>query len=307
MFEVFPRDTEQSDGWVFRPAVVALAVLLAVGCGWAEGQEPAEAILLDRPAVPVSLPRRHAEPAAPRPNLPPEGTQITEVRAGLLFDASSGWHVLEFQDQAVAGRFGSPRVLPCRLLQRMEQLLADGGPNAFLLSGETTAYQDATYVLLRNVAVVEPASAPGGPPPEPQPASSAATGDGPLTAQGVAERLLSQKRQRRLALPVDEQSPGQEVSAAPSGPEALPPERGNMIVDRLVRVLPDSTGAWWEVRFEADNSLGEPPLRVLPGRFLQVAQKLGGKLRITGEMTHYKGQSYILLRKVLRERQLGQF
>jgi len=80
-----------------------------------------------------------------------------------------------------------------------------------------------------------------------------------------------------------------------------------MIVDRLVRVLPDSTGAWWEVRFEADNSLGEPPLRVLPGRFLQVAQKLGGKLRITGEMTHYKGQSYILLRKVLRERQLGQF
>jgi len=117
--------------------------------------------------VPVSLPRRHAEPAAPRPNLPPEGTQITEVRAGLLFDASSGWHVLEFQDQAVAGRFGSPRVLPCRLLQRMEQLLADGGPNAFLLSGETTAYQDATYVLLRNVAVVEPASAPGGPPPDP--------------------------------------------------------------------------------------------------------------------------------------------
>ena len=80
-----------------------------------------------------------------------------------------------------------------------------------------------------------------------------------------------------------------------------------MIVDRLVRVLPDPASPWWNVRFEADNALGEPPLRVLPSRFLRTAQRLGGKLRVTGEMTHYKGQSYILLRKVLPERPLGQF
>jgi len=314
MLGTSPRQSDRTPRWALPLAITALAASLAVCSEAADGQDRADSMLLDRPPVPVTVPRHRADPAPAGPKLPPEGTQISELRATLRLDSSSGWHVLEFQDEAVARRFGGPRILPCRLLQRMEQLLVSDGRNTFLVSGETTAYRDSTYLLLRNVAVIArppastlPDSSPAnGPSAVPQAASPPATQADPLTAQGVAQRLLGQKSQRRLALPADAQpSDGQ----APTSPPGLEPSRGqgNMIVDRLVRVLPDPASAWWDVRFEADNSLGEPPLRVLPGRFLRTAQRLGGKLRITGEMTHYKGQSYILLRKVLPERQLGQF
>ncbi len=315
MFETLPRQSHRTPRWGLPLAIAALAASLGVFANSAEGQDRADSRLLDRPAVPVTVPRDRAEPLADAPKLPPEGTQIRELRARLRLDSSSGWHVLEFQDEAATRQFGAPRVLPCRFLQRMEQLLADDGRDTFLVSGQTTAYRHSTYLLLRNVAVIAPppASAMSGFPPAndpsaaPQAASPPATQPDPLTAQGVAQRLLGQKPQRRLALPADDRPSDGQAPASPSWLEAPPRGRGNMIVDRLVRVLPDPASDWWEVRFEADNSLDEAPLSVLPGRFLQTAQRLGGKLRATGEMTHYKGHSYILLRKVLPERQLGQF
>ena len=78
----------------------------------------------------------------------------------------------------------------------------------------------------------------------------------------------------------------------------------------IVRVLPDGSGRWSLARFEADNALRDPPLRVLPSLLREVAEAKGSDgqvLRISGEISRYKGRRYLLLRKVLKERQMGQF
>jgi hypothetical protein len=88
-----------------------------------------------------------------------------------------------------------------------------------------------------------------------------------------------------------------------------------MVVDRLVRVLPEPAGRWWAAHFEADNTLQEPPLRLLPCGFLEVAQRaqsgrgIGPEplMRVSGLVTHYKQKRYLLLRKLLPERRLGRF
>ena len=60
-------------------------------------------------------------------------------------------------------------------------------------------------------------------------------------------------------------------------------------------------------RFESDNTLADEPIRLLPCKLLQKAKRRGGRLRISGEITRYQGRRYLLLRKVLPERRMGQF
>jgi hypothetical protein len=90
------------------------------------------------------------------------------------------------------------------------------------------------------------------------------------------------------------------------------------------------------VRFYADNTLQEPPLRLLPCTELERATKAASganapaankpasgvntaannmaagsptttkKFRISGELSEYKGRRYLLLRKVQVERDMGQ-
>ena len=43
------------------------------------------------------------------------------------------------------------------------------------------------------------------------------------------------------------------------------------------------------------------------GEARAAAEKLGGRLRISGLIARYRGQRYLLLRKVMPERDLGQF
>ena len=55
-------------------------------------------------------------------------------------------------------------------------------------------------------------------------------------------------------------------------------------------------------------------MRLLPGKVLEEAQNTVSaekhtivRLRITGVISQYKNRRYLLLRKALRERELGQF
>jgi hypothetical protein len=105
--------------------------------------------------------------------------------------------------------------------------------------------------------------------------------------------------------------------AAPSV-APLPPQpttsstRGSMIVDRVVRIYPEGKGGWWVIGFQGDNTLREPPIRLLPSPLLEEAEKDVAaapakiKFRVTGELTEYKGRRYLLLRKLLVEKDLGQ-
>ena len=84
-----------------------------------------------------------------------------------------------------------------------------------------------------------------------------------------------------------------------------------LIADRTVRLLPTGVGQWKEVRFDSDNTLQEPPLRMIPCAMLE---RMEGKTRrgnerllVSGVVTRYKGREYLLLRKALPVRDLGQF
>ena len=86
-----------------------------------------------------------------------------------------------------------------------------------------------------------------------------------------------------------------------------------MVVNRLARLRP-AEAAFPLVTFEADNTLREPPLPVLPNEHLQRMETLsdGGAaagviFHVTGEIHQYRGRQYLLLRNVLRKRNLDQF
>ena len=86
------------------------------------------------------------------------------------------------------------------------------------------------------------------------------------------------------------------------------------MVDRVVRIVKCRDGDWWEAHFQSDNTLREPPLRIHPSLMLVRAQSLSRamgladlKLRISGQITYYRGRRFLLLRKLLKQRNMGQF
>ena len=88
------------------------------------------------------------------------------------------------------------------------------------------------------------------------------------------------------------------------------------MIDRLVTFLPVGHGNWVEAVFEADNNGQEPPLRVLPSVLLpgppdgtDPDSMVGTTQRywVSGEIMEYRGRRYLLLRKALVRRDMGQF
>lgn len=85
---------------------------------------------------------------------------------------------------------------------------------------------------------------------------------------------------------------------------------GYMLVDRVGRL--SAQGEWWVLTFESDSdSYPEPPMKLLPNRLLErmVRESQGGSEPIvfilTGEITDFRGENYLLVRKVLRKREMG--
>jgi len=85
---------------------------------------------------------------------------------------------------------------------------------------------------------------------------------------------------------------------------------GSLLVDRAGRVIKE--GPWWLFVFESDNdSLLEPPMKLLPCQALErmVRESRGGTdsvvFIVTAEVTDFKGENYLLPRKVMRKRNLG--
>jgi hypothetical protein len=307
-------------------------------------------LLLDKPEVPITLPKDMEKPAESAP-LPAEGTMLVDRLCRLGSERDSYWLVLTFEPEP--GRpAGQPtgadeierRVLPCELMEQMETLAARTPGARFRMSGETTVFEGHAYVLPTKVTVlphealsapVAAAPAPAQPlapksPPSPAAttnasapigdlrpakASAAAGKPGELTSDDLLQALLSENAGRPIqTVPVLPDSP-KPASVAPAGPSVLPAARGEMVADRLVRIVPDPQGRWWLAAFESDNTLQEPPMRLLPCAMLAKAKSLAGEarpgrmriFRVSGKVTRYEGNRYLLLRKVIVELNLGQF
>ena len=104
-------------------------------------------------------------------------------------------------------------------------------------------------------------------------------------------------------------------SVQPVDPKAKTPllvREGDVVINRLGRLHRDSKGSALFV-YEADGTaLSEPPLILLPSRKLELMEQLvkqrpDAKFIVTGEITVYHGHGYLLLRKVMLQRDMGQF
>jgi len=301
-------------------------------------------LLLDKPEVPITLPMDMKKPAESA-LLPAEGTMLVDRLCRLGSERDSYWLVLTFEPepgrpagQPTGGDEIERRVLPCELMEQMETLAARTPGTRFRMSGETTVFEGHAYVLPTKVTVLphEALSAPVSPlaPAATTNAASTPIGDlrpakaplgglrpaaagkpGELTSDDLLQALLSENAGRPIqTVPVLPDSP-KPASVAPAGPGVLPAARGEMVADRLVRIVPDPQGRWWLAAFESDNTLQEPPMRLLPCAMLAKAKSLAGEarpgrmriFRVSGKVTHYEGNRYLLLRKVLVELNLGQF
>lgn len=158
-----------------------------------------------------------------------------------------------------------------------------------------------------------PAGQPAGtvtPAPQPQDA------DVPTPAQPSSEDIIRQfQKQRPQAIPIlpsggeDETIIRGESATGGSVGGLLLPD-GARMVDRSGRVLRE--GEWWIFSFEPDSTgVADLPMKLLPNRSLErmVRESRGGAdsviFIVSGEVTEFRGENFLLPRKVLRKRNFG--
>jgi hypothetical protein len=135
-------------------------------------------------------------------------------------------------------------------------------------------------------------------------------------AQPSAEDIIRQFQQELpAAVPVLPTGEDDEITIRADSEDAALGARprlpdGYMLNDRTGRL--GQEGEWWIFIFEADNpSYPEPPMKLLPCQTLErmVRESRGGLdpviFIVSGEITDFRGENYLLPRKVLRKRDLG--
>lgn len=277
-------------------------------------------MLLDNPAVPITKPRSTMRAKA-KPQTPTPGSIVSDRRCRIVFKPDTGWYILTFlpdPSQQPAQATMPRRVLPCKWLEAVDRELEGSKSGVFEVSGETTVYKGRAFILLRSVKTKRKGR-PAAKAPTTRPAATLPA-KAPET-ESSADDILAAMLRKRPGRPVSVVDDSELILPAPSvapiaGRPQLDEDRGNMRIDRLVTIAKSADHEWFEARFESDNTLQEQPVRLLPCKKLEEAER-GAirpgfrrrivRMRITGELTHYKNHRYMLLRKVIRHRDMGQF
>jgi hypothetical protein len=275
---------------------------------------------LDARRVPQGLVRLSQEKGVP---LAPEAVVTVE-------DAKRRWRVVdprravivEADRAGLAVRAALPiRVLPNKRLMMLEAIIASSDkPPVFAITGRITEFQGVNYVLLEHLSEVVDVQA------KPQAVESkpaGTNGQAPASApagrevrpEDIIQQLLQSKPRRAVVLPQSMPAAEPESTAGPVAEGDVPagqrvwPEE-TMLVDRPGRVIPSEKG-WTFVFEDKGNAVARKPIRLLPNRMLETAVAVGGDktlgvvLVVSGEVTEYRGNNYLLLRKVLVQRDMG--
>jgi len=265
----------------------------------------------------VIKPRLYKPPPRKKPALPPEGSKIIDRLCRISADRS-GWVLACFPADGDRKAIRPRWSLPNETLEAIENIQAKNPKLMFRVSGEMTVYRDNSFILIRRVAVIEPeakASAQSETQPGGSHGSSPATQPvkQPTTAPSstdLMKTLLSEKNPTPVILTRQKKKvdASRVASVAPGAKgDVIEPATARLVVDRLMTIQPTGQAQWRQATFEADNTLREPPVILLPCRLLVFAevQPPSTRLRITGEITNYKGKRYMLLRKVVVEREMN--
>lgn len=287
-------------------------------------------IALAKPGViPITSPTlTHASTVSSPPPLPAE-MMIIDRRCRIAKDPSRNWWSIP---DPYAGRL---YLLPCGLLQAVEKFRADEPTAMFSLSGEVHRYRGGYYLLIhramiiqnqtnevRNVSIPATNKMPIGS--TTAPTKSTTRPARPLvpavSPDEIARKLLQGTSARPIVparLPAAVEPKGN-ASVTASGVRVGKPIKasaGKVVANRLVRLLPPSKqDQWYKVAFKGDNTLREPPMRVLPNRQLERmraiskdGEKPGVLFYISGEVHQYHGENYILIRSAVKKRDLDLF
>ena len=255
-------------------------------------------------------------PAERRHLLWPEGSRLVS-RPGRLGRDDRWWTLLLLDNQGETPL----RLLPNATLEAVVRSAGQAGPREFVASGEMTVFKGENYLLLRfamraAAPVSEPAppveSARGG---EGGPGES---GAGAASAEEVLE-LLSRQRPAQEVMSVNISGAGEPATgdltmdAYPrripgGGPPAL--SDGSPLIARPGRLVRD--GDWWTFVFESDDEgYPEPPMKLLPNQHVELMAEVlarGAKglvFTVSGEVTAFGGENYLLPRTVMRRVDMG--
>ena len=291
----------------------------------------------DPSAVPITLPTTAPAYSERKPMLP-SGIMIIGRVASIENDPAGQWKTIK--DPKV----GVLYLLPCESLEAVEDALAENPKATFNLSGEVHRYRGGYYMLLHRAMLIDErreaaaSSAPADSARTTQPVTAPAVASAPAeppgksdteaisqpaddnrkkaSADDVANELLSETPVKPIVPVIQPKQP--DAVPAPSGaPLGKPLEEGagKNAIHRLARLLPATEERKWSrLAFETDNTLQEPPVRALPSPGLERMEILsnngtafGAVFHISGEIHRYRGKDYILLREVIKKRDMGQF
>ena len=181
-------------------------------------------------------------------------------------------------------------------------------PRAATTSGPTTATAPATMAASAPATATAPAAS------APAQAPDMLEAEAGASAEEIARMLLSEKPGRPVVpVRLPPTPPKPEPSVAPAA-EPIRPGPGGIVIDRLARVVRPRGSEWALLVFESDNTLKEPPLRILPSQWLQAMEDVTAKLKergaifhISGEVHRYHGKDYVLIRWAFLKKPMDEF
>jgi hypothetical protein len=286
------------------------------------GARTSESILTEEaqegPERPVPVTPGLADKPAKRPLVPEiqEGTTVLDLPAAPRKENGGKW--LAIRD--AQGR--SLRLLPSSLLEEVERVLQDKPGTKLRLSGETYVYDQHCFLMLRKADIVPPVVPAQASQVASRPADTkrtpAAAASGPAATSRAAKGGLA----AQVALTLLQEDPGERVlpfapssAATPPTHSLVPtgkPSKRQLVESRVVRLAPAEQNGWPMLVFESDNTLQEPPLRVLPNSKLQQLERLNGpaggkQFYVSGEICRYHDMDYLLLRWVKPKRYMSEF
>jgi hypothetical protein len=217
------------------------------------------------------------------------------------------------------------RILPNRRLAMIKTIVKQSGESPlFVITGRVTEFKGSNCILLENVAKVPEGESVTDSTAEESEAQgqkrqvSTSEIQGEPAAEEIIAELSKQKPLKRVALPerIREASTAPSTEdAQPSAPEGQSKARwpeGALLINQNGRLVPSESG--WMLAFEdRGQNPQRPPIRLLPNRLLERAISLsaggtkGVVFTVSGEITLYEDTNYLLLRKVLVRRDMGNF
>jgi hypothetical protein len=233
-----------------------------------------------------------------------EGTVLAEQRGSMLRLPTGEWAMVFHRD--AKGRRERPMVLaPCQNTQRMEQLVAERGPETvFTVSGQVLAYLRVNYLLPTRYSIVpasEAARERETPRKDAAKSGKQAPGEEP-SVESLIRDLESQRDPARVRDgPEAESRPQVQAAPAPAAAPGLLPE-DTMVSRRRGRLTRTGEGLW---AFTFDNGLSgesatDRPLVVVPCMNLALMERWaaqrgeGVSFEMSGRILTCDGRNYLL-------------